>query len=431
MSALPTLLCGCGLFGKAEPRVGKMTVSELERATQTLSDRYVQLVAHAVDEIKRAAGSIEARNEAHLLKLRTGLAAYDIVTGSGPVQQMMDLAVLAELQHIVWVSEGQAAKKFDARGAELLGQAITESRKEAWALCRRALSNDSVRKLQKVILEWRRRNAEVTAVHLVRFDVVADTQQTDPISALMGLLGSTIDLVSPINIDPMADSVDNAHVLLHRMFHYFKRLPMIVDWQAEATVMNALDIPQAAEIVRGATRVVDQAEGFLAQVERLIAPPEEGRERPFDPTLREARDLAVALKEAVESFHGLMKELKGSPESKPEPEPPTDGNGREPAEKGRPFDIRDYGAVAVEITRMSERLTEAIRETRGLAESPEALGRTQQLLGQSAQEVAGQGRQLVNHATVRLAVLIVLLGGVLVGVKAFAYWLSRRRQASA
>src|SRR5436309_2997329 len=85
-------LSGCGLFTKSEeqpvqevktkgsPGRPEITVGELDQLSRNYSDRLVARISSACDQIKRESSDEEARMKAHLLKLSTALAAYDIVT---------------------------------------------------------------------------------------------------------------------------------------------------------------------------------------------------------------------------------------------------------------------------------------------------------------------------------------------------------------
>src|SRR5687767_5847734 len=83
-----------------------ITVGEAEQRTKNFADRYVQLLSDAVDDSKGRVPDLARQGELHLLKLQSATSAWDIVTSSHPLQEMLDLFVQTELQALIWDQEG-------------------------------------------------------------------------------------------------------------------------------------------------------------------------------------------------------------------------------------------------------------------------------------------------------------------------------------
>jgi hypothetical protein len=265
------LLAGCGLFGGQD--VGErtarggdgrlITVDELDQITKSFADRYVLLVANACDDIKRRATSVQKRRDAHRLKLTTATAVFDAATGPDPVKQLLDLAVSVQIQKIVWVDEKQADRDFGADLSGELIEALATGEKEISALCTRAMRPEQIHALQETVRKWRQANPGPQWIADIKFDVVAGTQGATLGEGFLGTL-------SPAS-GSATDAVGQARLLSQRAFYYLKRFPLLMDWQAEAAIDNALGAADTSELGRGLSRTFESTAGLLARLDELLA----------------------------------------------------------------------------------------------------------------------------------------------------------------
>src|SRR5260221_3786527 len=112
---------------------GPMTVRQLEGEIRDLADRYAMGVAEAVERLKKQASEDEGRR-LHLFKLRNAESAYDVVTSGDPLEGLLDLLTLIELQNIVWIDEGRITKYSDRPGVAYMASTLGSARKQSWAL---------------------------------------------------------------------------------------------------------------------------------------------------------------------------------------------------------------------------------------------------------------------------------------------------------
>jgi hypothetical protein len=87
-----------------------------------------------------------------------------------------------------------------------------------------------------------------------------------------------------------------------------------------------------------------------------------------------------------------------------EPEPPGQPP---PSADRRPFDIRDYGATAKEITAMAAQLDTTLRDLTSTLDSP-GLTRRKEELETLVTQLEGRVRRQLHNAFVLLAVLVAL-----------------------
>jgi hypothetical protein len=412
-AAAGLLLAGCGLLGGKDPggrtteggRAGAtITVDELDELTKSFADRYVNLVAEACDGIKAAASTPAQRRNAHRLKIQSATNAYDAVTGPDPVKQLVDLAVIVMIDHLVWVDERQAERFFGAGKSTTLTRSLGTGRDEMWKLCLRALRPQDLGALKDAVGEWRKKNPGLEWVSGVRFDVVTGGRG----AAAQGILGTLSEVGGSI-----PDSVGQARLAAQRAFHYLKRLPTLLDWHAEAALENVLGVPELDRGARAASETLASASKVLAQASALMEVPPSVDGEPLPPRLREVRDLlsegrvlAQEVRRAAEALAGLMHDLDRT-------------------ETGSASEIRDYAAAGARFTEAAREATVLVRELRGLTESPSAPRQIKEATG----EVRREARALVDHAAWRagqLLVLVVLLW--FAGTAGLLLWARTRRR---
>ena len=414
---------GCFSLGSGGEDVGQrtaeggsaghtITVDELDQITKSFADRYVLLLANACDEIKREASTPDQRRNAHRVKLEGATAAYDVATGPDPVKQLVDLAVIVELQKVVWVDEGQAARFFGAKLGEGLSAAIVTADVEIWELCARAMRPEQIRVLKQAIQAWRRANPGLEWITSIRFDVVAGGEGTPLVDGILGRLSAASGAIT--------DSVGQARLLGQRAFYYLKRLPVLLDWQAEAALENVLAVPEAAGLLQRIALVLDAAAAVMAQLDALAAPSDRDDGGGVEPKLSEihrlmaeGRDLADAASETAAAFGELLKD-------RPEDQP---GNA------GTPFDIDAYTAAGAQFSQTLRDATALLHEARDLTESESAVRRVEEAVGAAARGLADQQRETIDHIAWRAAQVITLTIVMLSLYTAMIFWLRRGRSA--
>ncbi len=421
------LLGACALrggqdVGQRTAKGGKsgrpITVDELDQITKSFADRYVLLLANACDEIKKEASSDRQRRDAHRLKLSGATAAFDAATGPDPVKQLVDLAVGVALQKIVWVDEGQGERFFGRGPSRRLSEALDTADRELWGLCIRAMKPEQIDALQETIRQWRGANSGLQWISDVRFDVVAGDEAGKFIDGIAGAL-------SPAS-GSFTDSIGQARLLGQRAFYYFKRLPRLLDWQMEGALENSLSAPEAAGVVRGASRTLESAAGALSRLEEILAAAREVDGDGSDPKLREihdllaeGKDLAQAAREAAAAFAELR-----SGSTSGTPSPPIEGN-QNPA--GKTFDIKAYTAAGAQFSQTIREASDLLHEVRELIGSEARMRHVETAVDAAASSMGRERLRATDHAAWRVAQLIVLTALLVSLYTALLFWLRRRR----
>ena len=229
---------------KGSSKEGEITLGALEKEIRDLADRSVMRLGEACDQIKQQAATWEARRHAHLIKVRAATSVYDAVTSGDILEELLDLTAMIELATVIWVDDGLAERTFGALLSRPLITALERARQEAWALASRALNRRQQERLKSVIRDWRNRNPEVDVAAFIRFN----SGPGDPAGSLMKDIRSSLGGI----LDPFRSttrSVDETRYVAERAFFYSKRLPMLLNWEAEATAGQVVDLSRMEELL--------------------------------------------------------------------------------------------------------------------------------------------------------------------------------------
>lgn len=246
--------------------LGGITLGQLERETEDLSDCYAMGVAEACDRVSRQASDPVTTRSMLFLKLRNAMSAYDVVTSSADsLERMLDLLTLIELQNIVWLEEGRVDQLPRVPGTTDLRTALGKARENAWALAARALKTKQSEKVREVIREWRRQNPEVQWVSFARFSSGADAARSSLLSDIRQGLGG---LINPFG--STTRSVDETREVAAKALFYAKRLPIILGWESEAAVVRIVDLPPLRRLEQNASSVTRSVADLPRTVRRLL-----------------------------------------------------------------------------------------------------------------------------------------------------------------
>lgn len=352
---------GCNIFASKPGgrEVGKsgdaITAAELYKVARATADRYVTVIADAADAIAAGNPSADERALVKYIRVLTFTSVYDIVTTPDPVEEVIDLAVSAELDYIVWVEEGQALRLFgEERGPRLI-RPLTEMRKEIWVLADRFLKPSDRSALEQLIRTWRRANPEVRLVAFVRFRDLAFLPAGESLFASVQKAFST-NLV----LGSISDTAEKSRILGERAFFYSKRLPLLLHWEADALLAQLAAHPEIGRTMEAFVGAKESIARVSATLERLAGPEAEGELRAtakeIQATLAEGRETAGGVREAIAAAEALVAGFR-----------PVTGTA---APAGKRFDIDDYTAAFTALGKTAEELDAALKEARTLVASP-------------------------------------------------------------
>ena len=246
----------------SSPR-GPITMGEMEQEIQDLADGFSMAVAEACDRVSRQSPDPGIVRSMLFFKLRNASSAYDVVSAGDPLEGMLDLVTLIELQNIVWVDEGRIQK---LPGGDVLGHTLGRAREDAWALAARALTKDQQEKVRKVIQEWRQRNPDVQWVSFVRFNSRTGSASFSLLNDIRSGLGGILD-----PLGSTTRSVDESRDLAAKALFYAKRFPILLGWESEAAVSRIADLPLVTRLEQETSSISRSVTDLPGEARSLVA----------------------------------------------------------------------------------------------------------------------------------------------------------------
>ncbi|HXX95394.1 MAG TPA: hypothetical protein VEN81_17360, partial [Planctomycetota bacterium] len=408
--------------GTPEPTLegahSRIAVSKLERYLDNFADRDVTLVSDACDLIKREVTTPEARRLLDQLKVQNATAVYDIVTSPNTLGHLLDLYVMVQLQHLVWITEGQARKLFGDRGHEHAALALGAARQEISNLADLAMKTDRREKVDQKILDWRRNNPEVQFVSMIRFGSLPEASG----KSILEAIPSFFDILNPL--DDAARSVEDTKKMAERVFFLSKRMPQLLNWQTESLLDGLLSKHEVSQVIEGVQSVsgsVDRVSRTLERVPEQVATERkeilaawDAREKDVRSTVTETRELASRVTEALKSGKDLAVELEAVARSVGETlkivERLKESDRGAPAgPPGKPFDLTEVTLAAAEMSKTVRELNGLVHETQSLLESPGWTRReadVNRVTTDTLDRASRHGRDWVDHVTWRVVQLL-------------------------
>jgi hypothetical protein len=360
---LLAILAASTAYGqKADPKMR----TELEQALNAYADRYATHLVAATTAIARDNPSAEQRRMAHLVKLGSVSAVYDIATEADVSHRLLDMVLMVTLQSYAWIDEDRAERVFGERG-EILRQSLRQMRLDIWAL------------------DWRRRNPNLELVSYTRIgDLSVSREQDAALEEIKRASGLFAEIAEAAKV------AEDTRLLAERMFFQAKRMPYLLNWQAEALLNEALAKPEIGQALRATEQATVALEKLPAQLsaerEKLVEVLEDrngrvagllGDVRKTTAAADGVAARAVTVAEAAERVSVNVRDTTRT----------VDGIvSRRSAGNGKPFEIEPYLKMAAEanqtvagLNAVLDRLdamaakkvwAPAVNDTRGLVAEP-------------------------------------------------------------
>jgi hypothetical protein len=427
---LVTVLTSCSLINKVRPtkqleEAHRQKLQQLEFTVSRTADDYVGLTVEAINGLQREMQSPEERLALQDWKVQQATAAYTIATGPNPVDDALDMAVLASLSRTV-VDKTWTARRYEAAGQALQNtyQAVEA---EAWKTLTDVLSERQLTRLRGIISSWQDAHPHVRAVSQLRFRDFAQSLGTpepgeqQPSGNLSSLVG-----LDPFSLDPATQEITRARELAQRSMYYLQRMPTLLDMQTERLTYQLAVMPESRALLSdsarfsqlgpAATQLTQTLPGLIASereatIKQLMGALDQqsatvtSMARELRLTLQAGTEAANALRGATQSLQPLAAQWSSSKAGS------TGANAARP-----PFDPRQYTALL-------EAATSSARELNGLTQRTDAL---LPVLRSATREASERVDQILNHLFVLLLLLIVAATVcVLLAVLTYRYVVSR------
>jgi hypothetical protein len=421
--ALIVPLAGCTLYDKYSPakRAARKQVAQLQSLQLTVmsfADEYVARTGDAITRFQAETDNPEDRLLTQDWRVQQATSAYTIASGPSPVTNALDMVVLASLSRMR-LEDHWVVERFGAR-TKPLQETYRRVEAEAWQIVNGVLTEAQSQRLKEIMAQWRATHPEVQGVSYVHFQDFADSVGAPGAGegAQAGSLFSMLGIDPFSSLDPAVREITQSRALAERTIYYLQRAPTLLDMQVVRLTYQFAVMPESKALLADAQRVsligsssdqlvqtlpslLDrQREALLAQLVGILKQ-ESASVSDLTTNLRSTLEAGTQTANAVHGTLDVVERITGQFAGKPE---------TPAAEKGPPFDIRNY-------TEMLREATTASRELDALAQRTDSL---LPVLRVASQDTANRVNGILNHLF-WLAVLLILVATAAVLLAALAY----------
>ncbi len=381
--------------------------------------RTVQLL----DNYAAQANSPEVDAQVLRWKLSLGTALMLLATGANPQANLVDaiaFTVLRRLELELLDSRGELPG-----GLSKLLPSLRTFEATIWEIASGWLTQAQRDELRLSIEEWHQSHPLAQGLSVVRPQEYAMELRQKARAGGGGndSVFSFLTLDPVLGLDPAVREVTQARLFAERAMYTLQRMPTLLRWQAELLCRQTFELPEIQTLLTNASALTASADRisrtaaelpdrisaerqavlaeFAAQEGKLRALAEE-----IGQTLEAGQNMSTSLDATLKTFDALMKRFGVGEERTAAPAPA----GTPPS---RPFDIRDYGDTAQQITAMAAQLEATLHDLEAMLDSP-ALARRKQDLEALVNDAELRLRRNLNYAFT-LAAILVLFGFVCAG----------------
>ena len=423
---------------------GPLTIAELDELTNVFADNYVARVATACDQVIESAKESGDIADASYLKVVTAISTYDIVSEPDALSQLLDLLTLVTVQHLVWVEEGVAKTLFED-GATPIIEAMDAGQSDLFTLAARALKPEQIAEVQDQVRTWRKKNADLRFVAMVRFEQAASERA----AALESTVRSGGGLMAPVN--DAVDSLERARRLAERSFYVGKRLPMMIGWQLDHVISRALmrnelagglqSLERTSTLSESIPNELREIRGLLQTEPRKIIDELAARQQAADKTLAtlgdtiaagaklvdSAQETAATADRTIASAEKASAELRETLAAADRLLTRLESAGLSGSSARR---LEDYTVAAEKVAAMAKEINQAIKSGDELLASAaweQRLGDINAAARERLLQTTGAAEAVTDRAfwRVLLAIGALLIAGM--AYKMFAVWVTKRQ----
>ena len=415
-------LAGCTLVDQYSPskRAARKQAQQLQALQLTVmrfADEFVARTGNVIASVQTDTENPNDRLLAQNWRVQQATAAYTIASGPNPLSNAVDMVSLAALSQML-MEDPWVRQRFVAP-LKPIQETYQQLATEAWEMLNGVLSEAQIARLKEIMVRWRADHPEVRTVSYVHFQDLAEsvgveTSGDAQSGGLFNLLG--IDPFS--SLDPAVREIAQSRALAERTIYYLQRAPQLLDMQIVRITYQFAVMPETKGLLADAQRVsllgsasdqlvqtlpslLDrQREALIAQLVGVLKQESasvSALTTDLRSTLEAGTDTATALHGTLDVVERITGQFTGKPATPA-------------AEKGPPFDIRNY-------TEMLREATVASRELDALAQRTDSL---LPVLRVATQDTASRVDGILNHLF-WLAVLLVLVATAAVLLAALAY----------
>jgi hypothetical protein len=416
-------LAGCTLIDQYSPskRAARKQAQQLQSLQLTVmrfADEFVGRTGQAIMNAQTDTESPEDRLLTQNWRVQQATAAYTIASGPNPLGNAVDMVSLVALNRMM-LEEPWVTDRFGAR-IKPVQETYQRLETDAWNILEPVLSEEQIARLKEIMARWRADHPEVRSVSYVHFQDLADSVGAGQSGggAQGGGLFSMLGIDPFSSLDPAVREISQSRALAERTIYYLQRAPQLLDMQIVRLTYQFAVMPESKAMLADARRIslvgsasdqlvqtlpslLDrQREALIAQLVEVLKQ-ESASVSALTTNLRSTLEAGTDTAKAVHGTLDVVERITGQFTGKP---------ATPAAEKGPPFDIRNYTEMLREATAASRELDELAQHTDSLLP----------VLRVATQDTASRVDGILNHLF-WLAVLLVLVATATVLLAALAY----------
>lgn len=440
---LVALLLGCSAYAARANKVSeapsKMSREELQSAIVNYADRFMAVIGQAAFVFEEALPTPEARVTSARRKVYTLSAAVTIAAGPDPAAALLDLAVLATLNRMVW-QEYWRPKVF-GQPATIMVSAFKEVEDDIFSIAGKVLTTGQLRELRDLIADWHDQHPDQVAVDFIRFSDFGGLGRKPELSKIKAPGG----LLAPVK--EAAQAADEIRLTSERAMFLFTKLQLIMGLQAELIYKELVIQPEVSGLLNDLTAFKKQMADLPVQIARERKAALEdvsqrvARERmavltAFDQRESKLRTLLNETRSTMDRADVLLAGLQQTMTSSERVIGKTEAAGRVFLElvgavdklsariesgmnvyPGKPFDIKEYIPAL-------EKLNQTVRDATTLIGTVDQTSAP--LVRQLVTEINLTAEKRVDDVFRRLLILLALTGLMGMGIVVIHHLLKRR-----
>ncbi len=405
---------------------------DLQEDMLRFADNFVTSTSAATEKLKRDEQPIP-RSELLALKITLATDVYGLATGSNALANLVALTVLASGAR--WRVQDYWLPKVYGASAEPMLKTLEAREAEIWAIAHRVLTPGMQAELRDSINQWH----ESASTPEGELEAFASTQLVSEVTKnskkqkedlMPSSVFALLDIDPLSGLDPATRELTETRLFAERALFIGQRMPIVMQWQMELLALRATSAPQIKELISGTTQMASAADRFSLTMEKFPAQLTTEREkvvhllktekeglsnlsRNFAQTLSEGGKMANSTQQALDTFNGVLTHIEKWPSDPNSP----------------PFEIKDYATTALEINRMSQRLTETLKTFQSTLD-PANMEILAKQVAKLSRETQAHGEALIDFAFRKILLLIGLAALIIFSTSLMYQWAVKKIRAA-
>ena len=440
---LVVLLLGCGTFSaRADKATGddsKLSREELQSAVVNYADRFVSIIGQAAFLFEKELPTPEARLISARRKVYTLSAAVTIAAGPEPAAALLDMAVLATLNRMVW--EDYWRPQVFGQPAAIIVSAFQKMEDDAFSIAAKVMTPGQLKELRDLIKDWHDQHPDQIAVDFIRFSDFGELGRKPELKKIKAPGG----LLAPVK--EAAQAADEIRLTSERAMFLFSKLQLIMGLQAELIYKELVMQPEVTGLLKDVNafkqqmgdlpdRIAHERQAALNDISQLVASERTAVLAAFDQRESKLRAILGDTRSTMERADILLTSLQQTMTSAERVVGQTEEAGKvfqelvgavdrlaarmasgKSEQPGKPFDINDYIPAL-------EKLNQTVREAALLVGVVDQTGSP--LVRQVVAEINLAAEKRVDDLFWRLLILLGITGLIGAGIVVVHHLMKRR-----